>query len=183
MPELPGPSAATDLRTAFRNVMRHYAATVTIITAADGARRHGMTATSVTSLSLDPPSLLACVNRTTLLHDILLSARRFCVNVLSREQAPLSAAFSGALPAAERFAFGAWGRSPDGLDFLSDAQARVFCRKVAMVPFGTHSIVIGEVDDIGLRDAGEPLLYRNATYCVSVPAPAFGYGNPEPVNL
>jgi flavin reductase (DIM6/NTAB) family NADH-FMN oxidoreductase RutF len=152
--------------------MRRYAATVTIITAADGTRRHGMTATSVTSLSLDPPSLLVCVNRDTLLHDILLTGRRFCVNVLSQEQAALSAAFSGALPPEQRFALGAWEQSADGIDFLIDSQARVFCRKSAMMPFGTHSIVIGEVDDIGIRDASQPLLYRDAAYCVSVPTPA-----------
>jgi flavin reductase (DIM6/NTAB) family NADH-FMN oxidoreductase RutF len=166
------PPTASDVASTFRAVMRSYAATVTIVTASDGGRRHGITATSVTSLSLDPPSLLVCVNRKTLLHDILLSARRLCVNVLSREQSALSAAFSGALAPEARFAVGTWDRSPDGIDFLRDAQARLFCRKVAMLPFGTHAIVIGEVDEVGLGDTAEPLLYCDATYCISVPARA-----------
>jgi flavin reductase (DIM6/NTAB) family NADH-FMN oxidoreductase RutF len=164
--------AAADLASAFRTVMRSYAATVTIITASEGGRRHGMTATAVTSLSLEPPSLLVCVNRKTLLHDILLSARRFCVNVLTHQQSALSVAFSGALAPEARFAVGTWDRSRDGIDFLRDAQARLFCRKVAMLPFGTHAIVIGEVDEVGLGETVEPLLYRDATYCVSVPARA-----------
>lgn len=172
MPSPIAPPTAADIATAFRAVMRRYAATVTIVTASDGRRRHGITATSVTSLSLDPPSLLVCINRTTLLHDILLSARRFCVNVLSREQSALSVAFSGALAPEARFAVGAWDRSPDGIDFLGDAHARLFCRRVAMLPFGTHAIVIGEIDEVSLGDAAEPLLYRDATYCTSVPARA-----------
>jgi flavin reductase (DIM6/NTAB) family NADH-FMN oxidoreductase RutF len=164
------PASSVDIRTAFRAAMRRYAATVTIVTASDGSRRHGMTATAVTSLSLDPPSLVVCVNRKTALHDVLLSARRFCVNVLSREQADLSVAFGGAAPAEERFALGAWTQTADGLSVLSGAQAHVFCRKAALIPFGTHSIVVGEVEDIGMREAVEPLLYQDATYCVSVPA-------------
>ena len=55
-----------------------------------------MTATAVTSLSLDP-SLIVCINQATLLHDIMLLARRFCVNVLRRDRVTLSSAFSGAL--------------------------------------------------------------------------------------
>lgn len=63
--------------TAFRAAMRRFASTVTIITAADHERRHGMTATAVTSLSMSPPSLLICLNQKTLLHDIMFRARRF----------------------------------------------------------------------------------------------------------
>jgi flavin reductase (DIM6/NTAB) family NADH-FMN oxidoreductase RutF len=163
------PAPAAELRTAFRTAMRGYAATVTIVTAIDGTRRHGMTATAVTALSLDPPSLIACINRATLLHDILLSARRFCVNVLHRGQAQLSAAFSGAVPSEQRFALGTWKQTADGIDFLADAQAQLFCRKVAMIPFATHAIVIGEVDDIGIGAPAEPLLYCDANYCASVP--------------
>jgi flavin reductase (DIM6/NTAB) family NADH-FMN oxidoreductase RutF len=169
MHSAPAPSA--DISAAFRAAMRRYAATVTIVTASDGRRRHGMTATAVTSLSLDPPSLIVCVNRKTLLHDILLSARRFCVNVLSREQADLSAAFGGAIAPEQRFELGTWTQTTDGLSVLADAQAHLFCRKVALIPFGTHSIVVGEAEEIGMREAAEPLLYRDATYCVSVPGP------------
>ena len=160
---------SVDLQAASRAAMRGYAATVTIVTATDGRRRHGMTATSVTSLSLDPPSLIVCVNQTTLLHDILLSARRFCVNVLGRDQSRLSTAFSGAVPPEQRFELGEWKQTADGLDFLADAQTQVFCRKVAMIPFATHSIVVGEVDDVGSGETAGPLLYRDANYCVSVP--------------
>ena len=99
-------SASDELRETFKRALRRFPAAVSVITSADQDRRHGMTATAVTSLSLDPPSLIVCINQATLLHDIMLLARRFCVNVLRRDQVPLSSAFSGALPAEERFGLG-----------------------------------------------------------------------------
>ncbi len=156
--------AASTLTMRFRDSMRRIASTVTIITSSDHDRHHGMTVTAVTSVSMDPPSLLVCLNNRTRLHDIMGQARRFCVNVLHNEQAELSAAFSGALPPEERFERGAWRKAEDGLGFLEDAQANIFCRKVAAIPYGTHTIFIGEVVDVHLGEAVEPLIYQNATY-------------------
>ncbi len=161
-------AAPTD---AFRAAMRRLAATVTIVTAADHQRRHGMTATAVTSLSMEPPSLLVCLNRQTLLHDILLGARRFCVNVLHCEQSALSAAFAGAVPPDGRFALGAW-RWDDGLPVLADAQAALVCRRTAALPFGTHTIFVGEVMHAAHREEVAPLIYQNAAYCRSTPVDA-----------
>ncbi|MGN6652008.1 flavin reductase family protein [Trinickia sp.] len=151
--------------TSFRAAMRRIASTVTIVTASDGERRHGMTMTAVSSLSMDPPSMLVCVNQNTFLHDILMSARRFCVNVLKHDQADVSTAFSGAAPAGERFRVGAWTRTEPGIDYLTTAQANIFCSKVAAFPFGTHTIFIGKADDVLLNEDDRPLLYRNAGYC------------------
>jgi flavin reductase (DIM6/NTAB) family NADH-FMN oxidoreductase RutF len=161
---------AADLTTAFRDAMRRMASTVTIITATDFGRHHGMTVTAITSVSLDPPSLLICLNNRTRLHDIMGQARRFCVNVLHTEQAELSVAFSGALPAEERFDKGAWQKTEDGLGFLTDAQANLFCQKMAAIPFGTHTIFIGQVVEVRLGDAAEPLIYQNASYRISLPS-------------
>ena len=86
--------ASEELKASFKLAMRRFPAAVSVITSADQGRRHGMTATAVTSLSLDPPSLIACINRTTLLHDIMLHGRHFCVNVLRRDQAELSSGSS-----------------------------------------------------------------------------------------
>ena len=134
---------------AFRAAMRRFAATVTIITASDHERHHGMTAAAVTSVSMDPPSLLICINQKTKLHDIMCRARRFCVNVLHRDQAALS--FSGAMPPEKRFELGRWLRCQDGLPYLADAQANLFCRKAAALPYGTRTAFVGLVEDVGLR--------------------------------
>jgi flavin reductase (DIM6/NTAB) family NADH-FMN oxidoreductase RutF len=165
------PSAAFDLTAEFRDAMRRMASTVTIITATDYERHHGMTVTAVTSVSMDPPSILICLNNKTRLHDIMGQARRFCVNILHAEQAELSSAFSGALPAEERFEKGAWRKTEDGLGFLDDAQANIFCQKMAAIPFGTHTIFIGQVVDVHLGEAAEPLIYQNASYRASSAAP------------
>jgi flavin reductase (DIM6/NTAB) family NADH-FMN oxidoreductase RutF len=162
----------TPVEVAFRAAMRRFAATVTIITAADHERHHGMTATAVTSVSMDPPSLIICLNQRTLLHDIMFRARRFCVNVLHRDQVELSAAFSGGVPAEKRFEHGCWVRSEDGLPYLADAQANLFCRKAAALPYGTHTVFVGEVEDVGVRDVIAPLVYQDAGYCVTAPATA-----------
>jgi flavin reductase (DIM6/NTAB) family NADH-FMN oxidoreductase RutF len=162
-------SASDELRETFKRALRRFPAAVSVITSADQDRRHGMTATAVTSLSLDPPSLIVCINQATLLHDIMLLARRFCVNVLRRDQAPLSSAFSGALPAEERFGLGDWKTSAEGVTYLADAQINIFCKKAAAVPYGTHTIFIGEAETVNMRDPIEPLIYQDATYCFSVP--------------
>ena len=151
--------------TSFRAAMRRIASTVTIITASDGDRRHGMTMTAVSSLSMDPPSMLICVNQSTLLHDILVSARHFCVNVLTHDQAEVSKAFSGASSPEERFSVGEWLTHACGTHYLASAQANIVCRKNAAIPFGTHTIFIGSADDVMLGDDARPLLYRNAAYC------------------
>lgn len=157
-------AAAPDLVPTFRDAMRRMASTVTIITATDSERHHGMTVTAVTSVSMEPPSLLFCLNSRSWHHDIMGHARVFCVNVLHHEQAEVSIAFSGALPAEERFDKGSWKKTEDGIGYLIDAQANIFCRKVAAMPFGTHTIFIGEVTEVRLGEAAEPLIYQNASY-------------------
>ncbi len=155
---------------AYRAAMRRFASTVTIITAADHERFHGMTATAVTSLSMTPPSLLICLNQKTLLHDIMYRSRRFCVNVLHRDQVALSAAFSGGVGSEQRFEMGEWAFREDGTPHLANAQANLFCKKGAAIPYGTHTIFVGEVEHVGLSDAIAPLVYQDGAYCVASPA-------------
>jgi flavin reductase (DIM6/NTAB) family NADH-FMN oxidoreductase RutF len=158
-----------DIPTRFKLALRGVASTVSIITAHDGVRHHGMTATAVMSVSMEPPALVVCINQRTLLHDILTTARRFCVNILDETQEPISAAFSGALPPHERFERGRWDYDSEGLGSLLDAQASIVCRKVAAMPYGTHSLFIGEVTDVRFAERQSPLLYLNAGYCTHLP--------------
>jgi len=153
----------------FRDAMRRLAATVTIITAGSPGQRHGITATAVTSLSMDPPSLLVCVNRSSSLHSLLGESNRFCVNLLRSEQADLSNAFSGKLPSEERFLHGAWKEDKDGLPYLADAQASIFCTRHGAVDHGSHSIFIGAVESVRMIDEVSPLLYSNGAYSRCIP--------------
>jgi flavin reductase (DIM6/NTAB) family NADH-FMN oxidoreductase RutF len=147
----------------FRSAMSRLAAGVTIVTARDdGGRAHGMTASAVTSLSLAPPMLLVCVGHDASLHDTIVAADTFGVNVLARGQRDV----------AERFALRgrqAWdatdgtGTSPAGLPLVAGALAHVDCRRAAVYAGGDHSIVTGVVEWASVRD-GAPLCYFRSTY-------------------
>ncbi|GAA3226397.1 flavin reductase family protein [Actinocorallia longicatena] len=169
-------SDTSDLTGVFRTVMRRVASTVTVITAADAkeglGREHGMTATAVSSLSMDPPALLVCVNQRTLLHDLMLRGPGFCVNVLAHDQSRVSAAFSGSVSPEARFAVGDWRTAENGLRFLADGMASLFCRNTATVPYGTHTIFVGEVVEARQHDAERPLLYQDTRYCRCEPIDA-----------
>jgi flavin reductase (DIM6/NTAB) family NADH-FMN oxidoreductase RutF len=154
----------------FRAAMRKFPATVTIVTANDGKRDHGMTVTAVTSVSMAPPSLMVCLNNRTLLHDMLLNQAAFAVNVLGHQHSEISDAFSGKVDPQERFAVGVWKRDPMGMMVLTSAHANVVCRRMVAVPYGTHTIFVGQVTRARVDDRTRPLLYAEAEYCISQPA-------------
>jgi flavin reductase len=147
----------------FRKAMRRLTAAVTVITTAHDERRYGMTATAVTSVSTDPPSLLVCINRSASLHEPLIRSGRFCVNILLAEQTDVAQAFSGGVPQELRFAQAHWS-----VPFLRDAQANIFCEADAMSSYGTHSIIIGKVSDVQVAGRVTPLLYQDGQYTVGL---------------
>ena len=147
----------------FRQAMRRFPAAVTVVTARGQNGDCGMTATAVTSLSMDPPSLLVCVNRSTSFHSTLEENEIFCVNVLREGQHQISSNFGGAKPAGERFSYGDW-REQDGLPYLADAQAVIFCKKSATFLHTTHTIVVGEATGLILHDSVAPLIYIDGRY-------------------
>jgi flavin reductase (DIM6/NTAB) family NADH-FMN oxidoreductase RutF len=154
----------------FRATMRKFPATVTIVTACDGTRDHGMTVTAVTSVSMSPPSLMVCLNNRTLLHEILLTQADFAVNVLSHTHPDISEAFSGKVEPQHRFSSGGWQRDPAGMMILPSAHANVVCRRMAAIPYGTHTIFIGQVTRAHVDDVTRPLLYAESSYFISHPA-------------
>jgi flavin reductase (DIM6/NTAB) family NADH-FMN oxidoreductase RutF len=153
-------SLAPDLGVQFRAAMRKLASTVTVITARDADEHHGMAATAVTSVSMDPPSLLVCVNQATTMHGALHLGSVFCVNLLGVQHGPLCDAFGGKLAGAARFGVGEWTSDEDGVRFLADAPANIFCRLEQQHAYGTHSIFIGRVERVRVLEAGQPLLYQ-----------------------
>jgi flavin reductase (DIM6/NTAB) family NADH-FMN oxidoreductase RutF len=110
----------------FRKAMRTLASAVSIVSTAHDGRRFGMTATAVCSLSMQPPTLLVCVNQSTSLHHPVLSAGRFCINILHADQDELARTF-GRKGIEDRFASGNWQVDDRGVPFVADAQASIFC--------------------------------------------------------
>lgn len=153
----------------FRDTMRRFPATVTIITGQMDGSDHGMTATAVTSVSMEPPSLVVCLNNRTLLHEILLSSPYFTVNVLAQGHEDMANAFAGKIAPEERFALEGWARNKHGLMQLSTAQANVTCKRMAAMPYGTHTMFVGQVQAARVSDDAASLIYENAKYCAATP--------------
>ena len=175
-PQVARDASAPDLQQDFKSAMRRLAATVCIIATADEDGWHGMTATSVTSVSMDPPSVLVCVNTTTTLHKVLHSGKRFCVNLLRASQEAYAGTFaSSKIRGADRFADHAWKANEDegGLPYLVDAQANLFCDIDHMVPYGTHTIFIGRVNAIRIGELVSPLVYADGQYLATRRTPNF----------
>ena len=151
----------------FRKAMRRLASAVTVISATHDGRRHGMTATAVTSVSCEPPSLLACINRAASLHDPLVASARFCVNILYGDQSNVADAFGGG-GNGDRFNTGTWMAHANGLPYLADAQASLFCDADLVTRYGTHSIVVGKISEIIVGGHVAPLLYQDGRYTVGL---------------
>jgi flavin reductase (DIM6/NTAB) family NADH-FMN oxidoreductase RutF len=151
----------------FRKAMRTLASAVSIVSTAYDNRRFGMTATAVCSLSMQPPTILVCVNQSTSLHHPLLGAGRFCINILHADQDELARTF-GRKGIEDRFACGNWKVDDRGVPFVADAQASVFCTVEESYGHRTHSIVVGAVYRAAVRDSVHPLLYQDGRYTVGL---------------
>ncbi len=144
----------------YRQAMRRVASTVNVITICVDGEPMGITATAMSSLSMDPPSLLVCINRAAAMHAKMEDVSHFSVNVLHHEQADLAQMFADREKRALRFTAG-WHLDCERPPRLADAQASLLCRRIDHHPFGTHSIFIGLVDEAVVRDEVDPLLYLN----------------------
>lgn len=158
------PLIPEDLPDTFKAAMRRLAASVSIVVAKGDEGPVGMAATSITSLTVDPPAVLVCVNRMTSLHASLVPTAPLSVNLLARHQREVSMAFGGGTPREERFKVGDWQDGANGLPALADAQANLECVIDAMLAYGTHSIVIARVIRARVSDTVAPLIYQDGSY-------------------
>jgi flavin reductase (DIM6/NTAB) family NADH-FMN oxidoreductase RutF len=159
-----------ELREAFRQSMRRMASTVSVIACAHEDRRYGITATAVTSLSVDPASVLVCINSGSSIIEPLMLKGRFSVNMLQRSQVEIARRFGGAAVRDKRFVAGDW-EEDDGVPSLADAQATLFCTVDQIVPYSTHRIVIARVDKAKVAEPISPLLYQDGAYAFSSTLP------------
>lgn len=140
----------------FRDVIGHFATGVTVVTALHDGRPYGTTASAVTSLSLEPPMLLVCMNKESATGAAMDASGQFGVNILEEGQADLAVRF--ATKASDKFdgvptTTGAWGEP-----LLAEALATLECRVVERTTGGTHVVFFGEVEHAAAR-SGAPLAY------------------------
>ena len=147
----------------FRSVLGRFASGITVITTVDADGHDvGMTASAFCSVSLLPPLVQACVDRTASMFQALQRAERFGVNVLAAEQEALSRRFA-AVESSHRFEGIGYSRGENGVVLLDDALAHIECRMVSRVEAGDHMLFVGEVERATARDA-RPLLYYRGGY-------------------
>jgi flavin reductase (DIM6/NTAB) family NADH-FMN oxidoreductase RutF len=151
---------------AFRAAMRQLAEGVCLVTQGVGAAPTGMTATSVTSLALDPPTLIVCVNRASSSYSGLARGVAFGVSVLGADHIELAERFSGRTgeKGADRFREGNWLIGPGGAPLLRDALAAFDCVVEELVERHTHAIVIGRVKRTAVGAGGGALVHWRGHY-------------------
>ena len=147
-----------------RLALRRLAKAVVIITSRHDGARFAMTATAISELSLDPPSLLICVNKTASLHEPMEGGAHFCVNILHVGQDHLARLASGATKGEARFERGDWADAGLGVPYLRDAQAVFVCENRQSLAYGSHSIFIGEVVEAAVDGEVDPLIYCDGRF-------------------
>jgi len=143
--------------------LRRLASAVAVVTCRDGATRHAMTATAVNAMSMQPPSMIACVNRSAGFHAAISRAGHFAINILNRSQVEISMGCGGNVRGEDRFGFGGWSEE-NGVPVLPDAQARIVCAQEAQLDYGSHTIFIGRVTSVGIHGEVDPLIYVDGKY-------------------
>jgi flavin reductase (DIM6/NTAB) family NADH-FMN oxidoreductase RutF len=147
----------------FRQVMGQFATGVTVLTTVHEGRFHGMTANSVTSVSLDPLLILVCLMREARTCLAIEQAERFAVNILGEHQEELSRRF--ARPGQDHFDGLDVVTGPHGLPLLPDCLAYLACQVTEIVQAGDHDVVFAEVDHCRVSaDGGAPLLFFQGGY-------------------
>ncbi|MCS6804354.1 MAG: flavin reductase family protein [Acidobacteriota bacterium] len=146
----------------FRQSLSRFASGVTVVTTrdADGCPR-GMTVSAFCSLSLEPPLVLICIDKTAESHPAFSQSGVFAVNVLADNQEFLSRQFSTAVE--DRFAGIAYHAGLDGVPVLDGALANLQCRLVHSYDGGDHTIFVGQIEATTVRE-GNPLLYFRGRY-------------------
>lgn len=147
----------------FKAAMALRASGVAIVTARAGEEIHGMTMSDFAGVSLSPPLLLICADKTANTLKVIRRGGNFAVNVLARGQDALSSKFASKKEEWTRFEGLACGRAATGAPLIPGALASFDCRVSAEHDAGDHVIVVGQIEAV-VRGSGEPLLYFGGAY-------------------
>jgi len=150
----------------FRAAMRQLTGGVSVITVGRGRDITGMTVTSVSSLSVDPPSLIVAINRSASSWPILKRDGFFGVNILNADQIDIAERFAGkdGIKGADRFAGAEWVTRVSGVPLLVGALAAIDCEVEDIIERHSHAIVIGRALDLRLSPRSAALAYWQGQY-------------------
>lgn len=147
---------------AFRQVLGTYPTGVTVVATRDGGGAPvGLTVNSFSSVSLDPPLVLVCIDRGSSSHDRLVGSATFAVSILASDQGSIAWRFASG-PSDVRFLEVEWHEGPSGDPLVAGAAAWLACDLAAVHEGGDHSILVGRVRELGLGDSDALVFYRGA---------------------
>ena len=148
-----------------RILMRNWTTGVTLVTARDGRGAHGMTVSSFTSVSLEPPRILISLERTARTHGIIEAGGAFGVSILEESQSDLAERFAGRIGDGEdRFAGVEYDLTPTGVPIPRQSLAYFECRVVEAFPAATHTLFVGDVLSGRQMRQAQPLVYFQRDY-------------------
>jgi len=168
--ELPDSMALRPLRRGavsdaeFRAAMAGLASSVHVVTARRGEERVGRTATSVMSLSAQPPTILVSIDIVSRLADIIARTGGFSIALLASDQGHVADAFAGKLDLADRFERGHWGEWPSGQPQLHGALTTFDCDVIGAMETGTHVLFAGAIVEAETDASRSPLLWHQRGY-------------------
>ena len=152
-----------DLQNEFRIGMRKYIYSVSVISnAQSNGTRNAITVSSITSISIDPPSIITCINKKSSIHESLVPNSEFCINLLNEKQQDIAEICSDPNKINERFKNIEWiGSKPP---IMKNALVNIICKVDKIVGYKTHSVVIGLVQKIKHSEYKNPLTYQDGMY-------------------
>lgn len=141
----------------FRAVLGRFACGVTIVTVTDERGvDHGMTVSAFASVSLEPPLIVVCIDKTASMHDVITNTEYFAINVLASTQEALARRFADT--GAQKFEGVGYTRGENGAPILNDVLAHIECKRASSTTTGDHTLIIAETMTASMRDV-RPLLY------------------------
>jgi flavin reductase (DIM6/NTAB) family NADH-FMN oxidoreductase RutF len=149
---------------AFRAALGQWPTGVAVVTTATDGTWHGVTASSFSSVSLDPPLVSVALARTAFVHDLIAAAGVFGVTVLGKDQADLGQRFARYDPAVDRFASAQWETAKTGSPLLASALSWLDCEVASAYDGGDHTIFVGRVLAAATPRTTSPLLYHSRTW-------------------
>ncbi|PWC57447.1 nitrilotriacetate monooxygenase [Azospirillum sp. TSH7] len=151
---------------AFKSALRSVVGSVSIVASGQGADRRGLTVTAAVSLCVDPPMVLACINRSAEAHDVILRTGAFSWNVLSADQVQLAERFAAmdGSKGASRFSPAEWGEMVTGVPVLLQSVCSFDCRVQDTLEVATHTIMIGAVVAQIHNQHKVPLIYSSGKF-------------------
>lgn len=149
-----------------KDAMARVAGAVSIVTVGTGAERTGLTVTSMTSVSLAPPTLLFCINHLSSSWPVLQRDRRFAVNVLAARHRRLADQFAGRMghDGPGRYMGAEWRVMETGAAILADAMVAFDCEVEQTICKHSHEIIIGRVVATSIPKGDSPLIYWERSY-------------------